>query len=143
MTERAFADRTDVVFVAAWLAGPDSPNADGLRWFIRAVWPLVIAEIPWARLRVTGDAPSSVRALASEPDVEFTGLVPDIYDVYDRARVAVVPLRYGAGVMTKAIEALRFGVPMVTTTVGASGLDRMAPGSYCTEDIREPLLPPS
>ena len=131
-TRRPFDDRSDVVFVAAWLAGSDSPNADGLKWFARAVWPLVVAAVPWARLRVTGDAPVDIRRALLDASIEFLGLVPDLYDIYDAARVAVVPLRYGAGVSIKSLETLKFGVPVVTTSVAGADLDSIAPGAAWT-----------
>lgn len=134
VTNRPFDDRPDVVFVAAWLAGCDSPNADGLRWFADAVWPIVVAVVPWARLRVTGDAPAEIREALGDSSIEFSGLVPDLYDIYDAARVAVVPLRYGAGLSIKGLEALKFGVPVVTTTVGGADLDSIAPGAAWTAD---------
>jgi glycosyltransferase involved in cell wall biosynthesis len=134
ITRRPYDARADVVFVAAWLAGPDSPNADGLRWFARSVWPGVLAAVPWARLRVTGDAPAQIREELADPSVEFCGLIPDLYDLYDTARMAILPLRYGAGLSIKGLEAIKFGVPLVTTTLGSAGLDGLAPGATWTAD---------
>ena len=133
-TSRSFDDRSGVVFVAGWLAGPDSPNADGLKWFASAVWPLVMAAVPSARLTVTGNAPAEIRREVADASIEFLGLVPNLYDVYNAARVAVVPLRYGAGLSMKSHEPLKFGVPVVATTVGAADLDSIAPGAVWTAD---------
>jgi GT2 family glycosyltransferase len=134
VTRRPFDDRTDVVFVAAWLAGSDSPNADGLRWFLNAIWPTVVAAVPWARLKITGDAPVEIREALSDASVEFCGLLPDLYHVYDAARVAILPLRYGAGLSIKGLEALKFGVPVVATSLGGADLDAIAPGAAWTAD---------
>jgi hypothetical protein len=115
LTTRSFDSRSGVVFVAAWLAGPESPNTDGLKWFASAVWPHVLAAVPSARLSVTGEAPAEIRRAIVDRSIEFVGLVPDLYDVYNAARVAVVPLRYGAGLSMKSHEPLKFGVPVVAT----------------------------
>lgn len=119
-----FEARGDVAFVGGWAAGADSPNADGLGWFLQAVWPLVRRAVPDARLHVTGaDPPASVRAAAGlDGSVVFTGRVDDLAAFYAERRVAIAPLRYGAGVMIKAIEAIQHGVPLVATETGASGI---------------------
>ena len=134
ITPRRFEERSGALFVAAWLAGPDSPNGDGLRWFVESVWPRVLATAPSVRLTITGDAPASLRSAVACSSVEFAGCVPDLFDTYDAARLAIVPLRYGAGVSIKALEALRFGVPMVTTALGASGLDDVDPSALLRAD---------
>ena len=115
--------RRDLVYVAGWLArDDDSPNADGLRWFAEHVLPLLAAALPWVRLRVTGaNPPASVRRLAG-PHLEFTGFVSDLADLYDRSRVVISPIRYGAGVKIKTVEALQYAVPTVTTSHGAEGI---------------------
>jgi GT2 family glycosyltransferase len=123
LTRRSFADRRDCAYVAGWLAGPRSPNADGLRWFVADVLPLLLARLPWARLRVTGaNPPAEMRAMASA-NVRFEGHVDDLAELYDRVRVVISPIRYGAGVKLKTVEALQHGVPIVSTTVGAEGID--------------------
>ena len=65
--------------------------------------------------------PPAARALAG-PAVDFVGFTPDLRTVYETARVVVVPMRFGAGVKVKCIEALQYGVPVVSTSVGAEGL---------------------
>jgi hypothetical protein len=122
-TSRSFADRRDMGFVAGWAAGPTSPNADGLRWFVAEVLPRVTRALPWVRLRVTGgNVPPEIRALAS-PNVIFEGRLADIEAFYDELRVAIAPLRFGAGVKLKTVQALQHGVPVVSTKVGAEGVE--------------------
>ncbi len=115
--------RRDLVYVAGWLArDDDSPNADGLRWFAEQVLPHLAAALPWVRLRVTGaNPPASVRRLAG-PNLEFVGFVQDLAALYDSARVVISPIRYGAGVKIKTVEALQYAVPTVTTSHGAEGI---------------------
>ncbi len=117
-----FSERRDLVMVAGWLAGASSPNGDGLRWFVRTVLPIVRARHPWVRLYVTGaDPPSAIQALAS-PNVTFLGNVTNLGTLHDSVRIAISPIRYGAGVKLKVVDGLRYGVPVVSTTVGADGL---------------------
>ncbi|MBB6598428.1 glycosyltransferase [Luteimonas sp. MC1825] len=118
----ALAGRDSMLFVGGFA---HAPNADGILWFAREVWPLVHRQVPALRLVVVGADPGeAVRALAGE-GVEITGEVSedDLVAAYGRARVAVAPLRFGAGVKGKVLEALHAGVPCVTTPVGAQGLD--------------------
>lgn len=117
-----FDERDAMVFVAGWGAGADSPNADGLIWFVREVLGRVRARLEHATLVVTGaNPPANVRRLASDA-VRLVGSVEDLGELYGRARLVVVPLRYGAGVKLKTVEALQHGVPVVATSVGAEGI---------------------
>ena len=118
---RAAPAGRDILFVAGF-AHP--PNQDAARWLVAEVMPLVRARVPGVRLWIVGSNPGpEVRALAGAgvtvlPDVDQ----PTLDGCYARARVAVVPLRCGAGVKLKVVEALREGVPLVATPVGAQGL---------------------
>ena len=113
--------REHLLFVAGF-AHP--PNVDAACWLVESVMPRVWAHRPDARLSLVGSNPTAqVLALAGER-VEVTGFVDDgeLQRRYAQARVAVVPLRYGAGVKSKVVEALQQGLPLVTTSVGAQGL---------------------
>ncbi len=123
----------DVMFVAGF---GHPPNVDAAVWLVREVMPLVWAEQPQARLRLVGSKPTdAVRALAGDR-VEVTGYVSDeqLEMLYGRTRVAVVPLRFGAGVKHKVVEALARGVPLVTTPVGAQGLPWLHQACSVTPD---------
>ena len=133
-TDQSFDQRRDVIFVAGWLSGAGSPNGDGLTWFVQKVLPLVRARIPWVRLRVTGQDPPAELVRYASPTVLFEGRVGDLAKFYDNARVAIVPVRFGAGVKLKTIEALQYGVPTVTTTVGAEGIDVHQTGALSITD---------
>ena len=126
LTSRDYHERRDIAFVAGWLAGPTSANADGLRWFVRAVLPLVRVYLPWVRLRVTGANPPPEIVTLRGPNVLFEGHVEALSDFYDAVRVVIVPMRYGFGVKIKTIESLQYGVPVVTTSLGAEGVDTRA-----------------
>ena len=110
-----------LVFFVGDLAWP--PNADGIAWFQAAVWPLVRKRHPDARAVVLGRrAPS--RLTGSAPDgVEFPGEGDDTRTYWRRASVSIVPLRAGGGTRLKVLEAAASGVPVVSTAIGAEGLD--------------------
>ncbi|HEY6760349.1 MAG TPA: glycosyltransferase, partial [Baekduia sp.] len=116
----SYAERTGVVFVGNFR---HTPNVDAAVHFVGETWPLVRAALPGVRLSLVGTAPPpEVQALAG-PDVDVTGWVPETRPYLDVARVSVAPLRFGAGVKGKIAEALACGLPVVTTTIGAEGMD--------------------
>ena len=134
LTAGGFRERAHLGFVAGWLAGPSSPNADGLLWFVRHVLPLVHTRVPWAKLLVTGAAPPPNVLRLAGPNVMFVGGLPDLHAFYRSIRVIVVPIRYGAGVKLKTVEALQHGVPTVATRVGAEGIDEAAVQALVVSD---------
>jgi GT2 family glycosyltransferase len=120
-TARCAPARPEIIFVAGF---GHPPNEDAAVWFVRAILPLIRADSPGVCLSIIGSNPTErVQRLAGDGITVFANVSDaDLAAAYDRARVAVVPLRYGAGVKLKTAEALRSGVPLVTTSVGAQGL---------------------
>ncbi|MBK6508276.1 MAG: glycosyltransferase [Haliea sp.] len=114
-------DRADILFVGGF---NHSPNVDAICWFVEEILPLVIAACPNIKLNVVGSkAPASVQSLASKHVIIHGYLTDDeLAEQYRRTRVVAVPLRFGAGVKGKVLEALQRGVPLVTTGIGAEGL---------------------
>jgi glycosyltransferase involved in cell wall biosynthesis len=99
------------------------PNADAVRWFVTAILPLVHRTRPDATLTIVGkDVPSDVAALAGG-HVTVTGWVPDVRPYLEDARVVVVPLRAGSGTRIKILEAFAAARPVISTTIGAEGID--------------------
>lgn len=99
------------------------PNADAVRWFGRKVWPLVRERRPGASVEVVGrDAPRDLLALG-DSRFAFAGESGDTRPHWAAAAVAVVPLLAGGGTRLKILEAAACGVPVVSTRVGAEGLD--------------------
>jgi len=100
------------------------PNADAAAWLLRAIWPRIKRAVPGARLILAGPHPERIRGLdGAGPGVEAPGFVDDLVGLYRRTRVTCCPLRAGAGTRVKILEAAAFGRPMVSTAVGAEGLD--------------------
>jgi len=99
------------------------PNQQAVRWFLDAVFPLVLRQAPAARFVVAGASPPAwLRARASSR-VDVTGEVPAVQPYLERAQVVVVPLMIGGGTRIKVLEALAAGRPVVSTSIGAEGLD--------------------
>jgi len=114
-----FASRSDVLFVGGF---PHLPNVDAALFIAKEVMPLVWREERAARLVLVGYAPpEEVQALAND-QILVTGQVPDVEPYMNEARVFLAALRFGAGVKGKVVQALQFGVPVVTTAVGADGV---------------------
>ncbi|NWF34645.1 glycosyltransferase [Stenotrophomonas sp. SAM-B] len=114
-------DRAGILFVAGFA---HAPNVDAALWFVREVLPLVQREVPGVQLSLVGSNPRpEVLAMTSE-QIEVTGYVSDqvLTERYQRARVAVAPLRFGGGVKGKVLESLQHGLPCVTTSIGMQGL---------------------
>ncbi|MET3708954.1 glycosyltransferase involved in cell wall biosynthesis [Arthrobacter sp. UYEF6] len=98
-------------------------NEEGLLWFLSDVWPLVRASVPEARFRIAGGGiRPAIQTAADVAGADLLGFVPNLAPLYEQASVVVAPLRLGAGVKFKVIDALAAGVPVVTTTVGAEGI---------------------
>ena len=92
---------------------------------VREILPLVQAQVPGVRLIAAGrNAAPEFRARFSQVRaLEFTGTVPDIRPIIARAAVSVIPLRIGSGTRVKILESAAMGKAMVSTTLGAEGLD--------------------
>jgi len=118
-TAVTFADRRDICFLGGFR---HSPNVDAARWFAREIMPLLRRAEPGIRFIVAGSHPSpEVLALACD-DVVVTGMVADLRDVFDAVRVFACCVRAGAGVKGKLADAMSYGVPAVSTTIGAEGM---------------------
>lgn len=99
------------------------PNSDGVGYFARSIWPRIAALRPRARWKIIGGRPPpSVQALAG-PGIELTGLVPDLRPHLAEATVVTVPLRLGGGTRLKIVEAMAMGKAIVSTSLGAEGIE--------------------
>ena len=128
----AFADRRDLLFVGSFVA-PRSPNEDAVVHFARAVLPRIQRELesavgegdaalPGVRLLVAGARPTDAVLELESDRVQVLGRVADLEELYERCRVFVNPLRFGAGISLKLLEAMANGIPAVASSVAARGL---------------------
>ena len=99
-------------------------NVEAAVWFAKEIWPAIHRRFPQWRLTLVGaDPAAAVVDLRNEKGIEVTGTVPEVAPYYDDAFAAVVPLRSGGGTRLKILEAMAAGVPVVSTPIGAEGLE--------------------
>lgn len=100
------------------------PNIDAANFLIEAVLPLIRHELPQAKLIIAGPNPEQIRSYEQGAEnVEFTGFVDDLDQLYQRSRVVCCPIFAGGGTRIKMIEAAAYGKPIVATSIGAEGLN--------------------
>lgn len=110
------------------------PNIDGATYFIQEIWPRIADAIPNARCKLIGGSPpASLLALAG-PRIEFTGFVPDLRPHLAQAAAVVVPLRIGGGTRLKIVEAMAMGKAIVSSTLGAEGIEAVPGRDILIED---------
>lgn len=115
-----WAQRKDLLFVGGFR---HPPNVDAVLWFAREVFPRIRAAAPDMRFHcIGGDVPAEVQALSGIDGIRIHGHVPDLQPWLDGCRVAVAPLRYGAGVKGKVNQAMAHGLPVVATLPAVEGM---------------------
>ena len=117
--KNSFSRRRDLMFLGGFA---HSPNADAVKYFVKEIFPLVKERIGEVKFYVVGnEPPAEIRSLASE-DVIVTGYKEDLAPYFNECKVFVAPLRYGAGIKGKINQSMSYGLPVVTTTIGAEGM---------------------
>jgi glycosyltransferase involved in cell wall biosynthesis len=99
------------------------PCTDAALFFSKDIFPLVQKGLPGTRLLIVGDNPPPEILQLDNELIHVTGRVKDILPYYQRSLVCVVPLRAAGGTRLKILEAMAFGRPVVSTTIGCEGLD--------------------
>ena len=101
------------------------PNADGIRWFAKEVFPIIRLSVPDVILTIIGkNPPKDFLKLANDPNsgILVTGFVPDLEPYFSESALAVIPVRAGGGMRVRILEAFARAMPVVTTTVGLEGI---------------------
>lgn len=101
-----------------------APNADAVMYLKTEIWPLIRKQIPNARLYIYGAyASETFKKLHNEKEGFFLmGWVENSSEVLKNARICIAPLRFGAGLKGKILDAMSFGTPIITTEIGAEGI---------------------
>ena len=118
--------RKDILFVGGF---DHRPNEDAVLWFVATAWPIVSKQWPDCVFHVAGSQPTKkIRALAAKR-IHVHGYLPenDLAALHRNCRLSVAPLRYGGGIKGKILQAMHLGTPVVTTPIGAAGLDWLRP----------------
>jgi glycosyltransferase involved in cell wall biosynthesis len=111
-----------------------APNVDGVIYFVQRIWPRIAEVHPQAHCKfIGGQPPPSLLALAG-PRIEFTGFVSDLRPHLAQAACIVVPLRIGGGTRLKIVEGMAMGKPIVSTTLGAEGIEAVPSRDILIED---------
>jgi glycosyltransferase involved in cell wall biosynthesis len=107
----------------------------GLIWFFKEVWPQVSQQIPQVRLQIIGRGSDKISSLVNQyPNVMCIGEIQTVVPYLRKATIAVVPLLHGSGTRIKILEALACETPVVSTTIGAQGLDLIPEKSILLAD---------
>jgi len=116
----AYTARKDIIFIGGF---PHVPNVDAVLYFAREIWPIVKTHLPSVSWHIVGNAPPpEVIALDGQHGIRVHGYVKDITPLFERVRLSVAPLRYGAGIKGKLGTSLSFGVPAIATSIAAEGM---------------------
>jgi glycosyltransferase involved in cell wall biosynthesis len=117
------------------------PNIEGVLWFAYEVLPHVLAQVPEAQFVIIGkNPPEEIRALALQnPNIQVTGYVANPVPYLAETAVFIVPLRSGGGMRVKIPDAWCWGVPVISTSIGAEGIDAQHGSNALIADTPEDL----
>ena len=119
--ERSQENNKNIVYVSSL---DNEANHDGAMYFVDEIFPIIKNKCPDAVIRFVGRCPrKELVDRHNGSDIVVTGMVPSVIKYYQEAAVAIVPLRSGGGTRLKVLEAMAAGVPVVSTTVGAEGIN--------------------
>jgi glycosyltransferase involved in cell wall biosynthesis len=120
-TAQSFSSRQTLLFLGTYLY---KPNIDAAEFLIRKIWPLVREAIPGATLIIAGSSPEKIPVCRDGVQgVSFTGFVKDLAGLYRESRVVCAPILSGSGTRVKIIEAAAYCRPIVSTHIGAEGIE--------------------
>lgn len=123
--------------IILFVGNATTPNCVGIRWFLENVWPAIRLACPDAKLRIVGRVAFSEEAASGGEMVERVGPVANLALEYKRAQIVIAPLITGtAGVKIKVAEAMSYGRPLVTTSIGVDGGDphQLDPAAIIADD---------
>lgn len=119
-----FDNRKDLLFIGGF---KHKPNVDGVLWFVDEVFDKIKKEIPNVKFNIVGSNPNGEILKLQSENINVLGFVLDeeLSNLYKSTRVVVAPLRFGAGMKGKVVEALYNKCPIVTTSIGAEGINNL------------------
>lgn len=116
---RSFAERSGLMFIGGF---KHQPNIDGIIWFIEKIFPTIKKQIPDMHLDIVGSYPPASIVSQASACISVTGYIEDVSPYFEKARIFVGPLRFGAGVKGKIGQSMAYRLPVVTTSIGAEGM---------------------
>jgi glycosyltransferase involved in cell wall biosynthesis len=133
----SFEDRANFVFIGNFL---HEPNWNTVQYLKETIWPVIKSQFPEAVLEVYGAYPSQKVLQLHQPKNGFfiNGRAANATEVVKKARVVLAPIRFGAGLKGKLLEAMQCGTPSVTTTIGAEGMHDTLPwNGFISDAVQE------
>lgn len=130
-----FQNRKDIMFIGGF---GHRPNVDAVKWLAAEILPELVQLIPDIKIHILGsNAPQEILDLNSDHMI-IEGFVTDeqLEQFYKTCRISLVPLRYGAGIKGKVVEAMRYGMPVVTTSTGAEGIPNASDAMIVEDDSK-------
>ncbi len=123
----------EICRVVGYVASPYQPNIEGFKWFLDNIWP-VISSRYYLTLHVYGNIGGSFVSVKNLKNITFHGFIDDLQYAYREMDIAINPVRCGAGLKIKNVEALGYGIPLITTSHGASGMEEVASKAFLVAD---------
>ncbi len=136
-TGLSYQDRRDFIIIGNFR---HPPNADGIRWFQKSIWPSIRKNLPTAQVHIYGAYPPKEFMSLTNPEQGFhvLGFAPNQFETLKKYRVNLAPLRYGAGIKGKITDGWWSGTPTVATLIGAEGMaDEMPWGGEVAKNAKE------
>jgi glycosyltransferase involved in cell wall biosynthesis len=115
-----FESRSGLLFIGGYL---HKPNIDAAEWLVKEIMPLIWRDDPSIKLTLLGSNPTQEILSYQSENITVTGYVKDVAPYFNKNRVFVAPLRYGAGMKGKIGQSLEFGLPAVSTDIGVEGMN--------------------
>jgi len=120
---RSFAERRDLLYLGRF---DHLPNVDAVQFMVEEIFPIIRKRLPGIKLIIAGSKMPKIIHDISVEGVKPIGYVKDITKILTSCRILVAPLRYGAGLKGKIVLAMSNGLPVVTTSIGAEGMETAA-----------------
>lgn len=120
-TDYDYAARQNLMFIGGFR---HRPNVDAVIWLANEIMPRLLELLPDVCIYILGSNPPEEVVKLNNSHLQVKGFVTDqeLEEYYQNCRLSIVPLRYGAGIKGKVIEAMRYGMPVMTTSIGAEGI---------------------
>jgi len=117
--KKSYSERKDILFLGNF---EHLPNIDAIQWFLEEIYPLIKSKLPGLIFYIVGNDPLNEMAKFRSKDIVVTGHVRDLEPFFNNCRIFIAPIRYGAGVKGKINQSMSYGLPVVTTPIGAEGM---------------------
>lgn len=130
-TQAAFSERSGLAFIGGY---GHAPNVDAAKWLIDSILPHIRRQLPDIKCYLVGSNLPQELSNMNTDGVELVGHVDNLAEIFDRVRLTIAPLSYGAGIKGKILDSLAAGIPCIHTTLAAEGMNLPAELDCCRAD---------